>query len=673
MQEDIRETDLYREAEALYRRLRRPGAGLISDAAEVHVSPDGEAAVFVGTCVSKLEGAPATRICRIDLTSSEVRVLTFGPHTDRSPKFSPDGRCLAFLSDRHEAGDFQLHLLDPVSAAVSPAAFVEGRVEYLQWSPDGRRILLGVAERRADLAGAHGALGAKQYDKDRPSWIPEVQDKDQSRRWRRVWVYELGNATVRQIGEAADNVWEAAWCGNEAIAIVASSGPEEGLWYSARLRLVDLATERSRELYAPKCQLGGLAASPSGEHLAIVEALCSDRWFVAGSLVLIATRTGETRQANIRDVDVSHVEWRSDRGLLVAGHRGFETVVAVHDAEDDVFTELWSSPDITTTGRYATVSGLGVAGDCVLVGESFVRAPEIAVIRNGRYRSLRSFDSGYGDEAHVIGAVERLTWRAPDGLEIQGWLLRPRSGSPHPLVMEIHGGPVWHWRPRCLGRAGLHVLMLLKRGYAIFFPNPRGSTGRGPEFSRHVLGEMGGADTYDLLSGLDQLVERGIADPARLGIIGRSYGGFMAAWLITQDARFAAAVAVAPITNHVTQHLTSNIPHFVSLFLADTYTNLEGKYFQRSPIMHARKVRTPTLSICGALDRCTPPQEAVQFHTALLENGVNSVLVVYPEEGHGIQKLPAAIDYGARVVGWFHEHMSAAIATARPEYESPAV
>jgi dipeptidyl aminopeptidase/acylaminoacyl peptidase len=168
---------------------------------------------------------------------------------------------------------------------------------------------------------------------------------------------------------------------------------------------------------------------------------------------------------------------------------------------------------------------------------------------------------------------------------------------------------------------------------------------------------MGGADTSDCLSGLDHLVGRGIADPARLGVTGLSYGGFMTSWLITQDTRFAAAVAVAPITNHVTEHLVSNIPQFVALFLDDHYNNLGGKYFTRSPIMQAHMAKTPTLSICGALDRCTPPEEAIQFHHALLENGVESALITYPEEGHGVHKLPAAMDYAARIVAWFETHM----------------
>jgi dipeptidyl aminopeptidase/acylaminoacyl peptidase len=201
--------------------------------------------------------------------------------------------------------------------------------------------------------------------------------------------------------------------------------------------------------------------------------------------------------------------------------------------------------------------------------------------------------------------------------------------------------------------------MLLRHGYAIFFPNPRGSAGRGQDFARRVLGDMGGADTFDYLAGIDHLVEAGIADPSRLGVTGASYGGYMSAWLITQDERFAAAVAVAPVTNKVTQRFLSNIPHFVDLFLADVHTNFGGRYFQRSPVMYAHKVKTPTLSICGALDRCTPPEEAAQFHSALSENGTPSLLVTYPEEGHGIRAFPALLDCTARIVAWFEAHMSA--------------
>ena len=208
---------------------------------------------------------------------------------------------------------------------------------------------------------------------------------------------------------------------------------------------------------------------------------------------------------------------------------------------------------------------------------------KIAVIHQGTYRAVKSFDLGYSEHIKAIESVEEVRWQAPDGLEIEGWLLRPQGQGPHPLIMSIHGGPVWHYRPIWLGRGGAS-LMLINRGYALFFPNPRGSSGRGQDFARRVLGDMGGADTHDLLSGLDHLVARGIADPRRLGVMGASYGGFMAAWLITQDSRFSAAVPVVPITNFVTAHLLSNIPQWLPLFLADSYRNAGGNILSAVPL-----------------------------------------------------------------------------------------
>lgn len=661
MKKDIRDSALYQEAEALIRQARRPGTGQINDAGEIHLGADGQQAVFAGVIVDKLEEGLTSRVCHIDLSTADTRVLTFGPNTDRSPKYSPDGRQIAFLSDRHAAGEFQLYLLDPASGAARPTPWVEGWVEYLQWSPDGTQILLGVAGHGADISGAQGAVTSKQMAEPAASWMPVVEIGDDHCRWRHVWVYELAADSVRQVSKAGTNVWEANWCGNDRIAAVTSPGSEEGLWYSASLHLIEVRTGNGRELYTPRDQLGWPAASASGTHLAIVEAVCSDRWVVAGDVLLIDTASGKSERIDTHGADITCIEWRSETRVLLAGHRGFETVVGVYDVSARKFTQSWSSKGITTGmsgAMYAKVAGLSDSGDCVLVGETFSRAPEIAAIRGGEYSAVKSFGSGITDPSRKAPSAEAVSWKAPDGLEIQGWLFRPIGKGPFPLVMIVHGGPVFHYRPTWSGRGSPGARMMLDRGYALFMPNPRGSSGRGQDFARHVVGDMGGADTQDYLSGLDHLVEQGIADPKRLGVMGLSYGGFMTAWLITQDSRFAAAVPAAPVINMVTQHLISNIPHFVKLFLADSYTNPTGKYFERSPVMHAHKVKTPTLNICGALDRCTPPEEAMQFHNALLENGVKSVLLTYPGEGHGIRKFPALADYAARVVGWFEQHFS---------------
>lgn len=657
MQRDIRHSPLYLEAEALHESLRRPGEGAISDAADP--STDGKYAVYAGTIVEDLNGLPCTRLCLTELSSGVTCPITFGPNSDQHPRFSPDGKYIAFLSDRHTAGDPQLFLFDLETGTTRATPPVDGWVEYIHWSPGATQILLGVAGRGADVAAITGAIASKQGNLALPSWMPLVRTGSELCQWRRAWVYDLNANSTRPIGPECMNVWEATWCGKDAIAAVTSSEPTEGHWYGARLHVIDIHSGKSREVHVPQAQIGLPAASPAGLRLAVVEAACSDRGVVAGDVVLLELRRGTAARVDTEGVDVTYTNWRSETTLLLAGHRGFESVIGTYNIHSGQFVQAWRSREITASGRYMAVAGIDDSADCVLIGEGFRRAPELAVIRRGRYQVVKTFDHAYADHCSTIGGEQRLVWSSPDDLAIQGHLLTPAHKGPHPLIMYIHGGPVGHWRPTWLGRFGVHILMLLKRGYAVFFPNPRGSSARGQQFARMVFGDMGGADARDLLSGIDALVRRKVADPTRLGIIGGSYGGFMTAWLVTQDTRFAAAVSVAPHTNQVSTHLCSNIPHFMTLLAGDHYTNPTGKYFERSPIMHVRKARTPTLIVCGLLDRCTPPEEALQFYSALMENKVRAALVSYPEEGHGIRRFPAVIDYAARVVDWFEQNMRA--------------
>jgi dipeptidyl aminopeptidase/acylaminoacyl peptidase len=171
-----------------------------------------------------------------------------------------------------------------------------------------------------------------------------------------------------------------------------------------------------------------------------------------------------------------------------------------------------------------------------------------------------------------------------------------------------------------------------------------------------VVGDMGGADAEDLMAGIEALVERGIADPDRIGVTGGSYGGFMSAWLVTRTDRFAASVSLAPVIDWYSQHWTSNIGFWDRTFLGED-PGPGGAYYARSPVMFADRVTTPTMLLAGSEDRCTPPGQAIEFHQALREHGVETALVIYPGEGHGVRKLPASIDLCARAIGWFERFM----------------
>lgn len=662
MQTDLRATDLFRRVQKADADWLQLGSGQPPDLYDIALSPDGRSIAASSIIADRLEGALPQRICLVDVASGELRVVSSGPYADLAPKWSPDGRDLAFLSDRDEAGVAQLCLLEITSKKETRVTLEGLWVEYAHWSPDGRSVLIGAAGRGADLSGFQGGYTFQTIDPSLPDWTPQVDVGVDDSQWRSLWIYSVADGALRRLSPKDVNPWEACWAGDGAIACIASDNPHENDWYKASVRTIEFATGRTRIVYKPKDQIGWLSASPDGGRLAVVEAFCSDRMSTTGDLVLISVKDGTTRRADTGGVDVTFTAWQGESEVLFAGVRSLETVLALCDATSARSKILWSDTETTLGGEryFPFVSPGGVPGECAVTMEGFFSPQTVAVFRAGEMKIVRRLGpNGAASMLAALGHAEAHGWKAKDGWEIQGWLLRPAGESgPRAVIVDAHGGPVWSWRPGCVGRNSLYVT-LLQAGYAIFQPNPRGSTGRGQDFARAVAGDMGGADAEDILSGLDRLVADGLVDPKRIGVTGVSYGGIMSAWIITQDKRFAAAVVVSPVTDYVSEQLTSHIPAFCENFLLDKYSNPGGEYFKRSAIMFADRVKTPTLNICGALDRNCPAVQAIEFHRALLQHGVTSVLVHYPKEGHWVQHHPAIADYGARVVSWFQEHMPA--------------
>src|SRR5262249_5355074 len=200
----------------------------------------------------------------------------------------------------------------------------------------------------------------------------------------------------------------------------------------------------------------------------------------------------------------------------------------IYDAATGKTEETWTGSE-TTGDRYPQGRFLA-DGSVAAVVHSYARYPELSFLRGGDIETVASLHHPGADYITSVGGrIEDESWSAPDGLEIQGLLCLPAGDGPHPLIVLVHGGPVWAYRDRW-SMGYVYTPLFAKHGYAVLHPNPRGSSGRGQDFARAVQGDMGGADTYDYLAGIDALVERGTADPGRIGVAGGSYGGFMSAW-----------------------------------------------------------------------------------------------------------------------------------------------
>ena len=656
MERDLRETPLYQEIEAAYRRLAEPGFGRITGASEVRASPDGRTIAFRGARLDALEGRPRGRICLAPADGSGLRQITHGPNEDSGPRWSPDGTHLTFLSDRREAGSAQLYALE--TGHLGEARLLTeapGIVEHHEWSPDGSRVLLLVAGHGAEQTDALGS-GTLGPNAELPDWVPHVESsEDAGERRRALYVLDVASEALTPASPAELNVWEAAWCGDGAVVAIVSQGAGEGAWYDAELALIDPAARSARTLRATDVQLGWVSGSPRGTHAAVVEAVCSDRVIVAGELLLIDPASGEARSVDTLGVDVSWTAWRDDERLLAIGVRGLEPVALDVRAADATASEIWVGAGACGGGHYPSASPVGEERAFAAVVAAWDSAQAVVVADGETATTVADLaHAGTAARRELIGDRRRVRWSAPDGLEIEGFLTTPRGEGPFATILHVHGGPIWAFQDLPPSES---PLALIEHGYAIFEPNVRGSTGRGREFAALVVGDMGGGDVGDMLSGLDHLVSEGLADPERIGIYGISYGGFMASWLPTLDPRFRAAVAMSPVTNWYSERFGSNLGAWVGDFLDGEPRPSGGQYYERSPVLFAHRDRTPTLLTAGLHDRATPPDQAIEFHNALIEQGVASDVVVYPGEGHGVDSFPALIDCTTRVLAWFQRHM----------------
>src|SRR5712691_245066 len=664
MRKDLRESPEYAAVAEHVRRLHEPAFGQPHRVTDLVMTADASRIVVTGSVYDELDGLP--RMALYEVRDGALHGLTSGGGSAKASRLAPDGSTLAFLADRAKAEVFQLYLLaDGQFGEARPAPAVPGTVEFLVWSPDGTRILLGVAGLGAEMADAQGSGTVGSGESELPSWYPEVEAGTPEDAWRSLWLYNTTTAKLSKISPEGLNVWEAAWSGPEHVLAITSERPSEDDWYSAVLSRLDVSTGEVTELLRSDVQLGLPAGTSDGSRAAVVQAVCSDRWIVAGDLILLDLVAGTRCAVDTAGTDVTAVEWIDGTRLGYVGQRHLDCVAGIVDAGDGSLPERITAKELAASAQswaswFNPAGAFSSDGRIVVIRDDYDLPQEVAIIGAGTDEVLASLTHAGTDYLRsVAGSAANVSWNAPDGTSIEGVLCTPAGAGPFPLVLNVHGGPVGAYQ-RGWAMHDDAVPLLVSRGYAVLHPNPRGSSGRGQEFAAAVVGDMGGADTYDYLSGIDAMIERGIADPARIGTMGVSYGGFMSAWLVTQDQRFSAAVSGSPVTEWYSLTFTTNIPRWGLWFLDNASPEESGnQVFTRSPVMHASKARTPTLLTAGAKDRCTPAGQAREFYQALIGHGIDSQLAIYPQEGHGVSRYPAVTDYLTRLVTWFERYMPA--------------
>lgn len=608
------------------------------------LSPDGQKIAFSAMKSFAQSGESPASTVRIVSVDGSTLLATDGP-TDAHPHWSPDNTQLAFVSDRGSPGVMGLYVLTVDSGHVRAIDGVDGSIEAIIWSPDGRSLL---------VIARDDVVTALQRD-------PVVRRPATMCMWRRLhWVdLETGRSTA--IGLSGHSVWEIDWDGGDLCAAVVSRDPSENGWYKSFIGAIHLPTGDVQELHAPNWQVGSPRLAPNRKLIAFVEGICSDRGRVSGVVKIVdfpslGVSIGPVREAAslAPRLEVSSLGWTGEGELWYSGREGMRAMCGLLSL-NGVHHELWNGE--------AALRDVSASGDGrTLVGskETLCDPAEIAMLKvaspHAGWRALTDLNSSLRSLA--LPQVERLEWTAPDGLDLEGLLILPRGqddGERPPLVVIIHGGPTAAWSYAFPCGAG-HAALLADAGYAVLLPNPRGSSGRGQRFAQAVVGDLGGAELGDTLAGIDACVAAGHANDDRVGIMGASHGGFMAAWAVTQTRRFRAGVAIACVSDYLSLHYTSNIGALDDILFIDP--DRVAAYLDRSPIAHIDKCTTPMLIVHGEQDRCCPPSQAEELYGGLVETGTQAELVIYPREGHGYVEREHQIDLWRRIETWYDAHLA---------------
>jgi len=636
------------------------------------VSPDGSRVAYVRTSMDIMTDRGRRTIWVVDTDGGNHRPLVSGQGNYSSPRWSPSGDRLAYLSDRDGKTQLFVQWLDggeTVKVTTLPQS-----PRSIVWSPDGTQIAFTrfvpakpptLAEMPAKPKGAEWAEPATIVDRmtfrrDGGGYLPTGNNQ--------VFVVPADGGTPRQMTFGEYPISGSVSWMPDSQSIIFSSNRRENVEYQPRQNDLFAASIANGEITQMTDHAGpesNPAVSPNGRYLAYTSAADTRQGYNRAVLKIKDLRTGKSRSLTASlDRSVSDVQWASDSKALWVSYNdlGMNRVAQV-----DLKGELKQSDIVlggTALGRPYTSGEFSVGGKNQLaftLGRDD-RPADLALLQAGKQpRVLTDLNSdlmGQRKMAHV----ERMTWASShDGLKIEGWIMKPPGFDPkqtYPMILEIHGGPHSAYGPNYSTEAQLYAAA----GYVVFYTNPRGSTSYGEEFANTIDLAYPGYDYDDLMSGIDALLERGYVDTDQLYVTGGSGGGVLTAWIVGKTDRFRAAVVAKPVINWASFVLTADLNYYFATtwFDAPPWEDYEG-YWKRSPLSLVGNVSTPTMLLTGEADYRTPMSETEQYYQALKHRGIDTLMVRIPGASHSIYARPSnLIAKVNNILAWFDRHSGTA-------------
>jgi dipeptidyl aminopeptidase/acylaminoacyl peptidase len=615
---------------------------------QVAISPDGERVAWV----ESLKGGRSAIFVETRGSSEKPRRISAGDggaeYAEHDVAWSPDSKKLAFLSDREGSGQLQLYVSDATGHAARQLTYLTGFLVSPSWSPDGTQLALLFTENAPRAAGPLEPMTP-------PSGLIERHIYEQ-----RVATVEVASGQVRQVSPSDLYIYEYDWSPDgKSFVATAAHGAGDANWWIAQLCTIAIPTGEVSFIYKPRLQIAQPRWSPDGGTVAFIEGIMSDEGSTGGDIYTIPAGGGEARNLTPGvKASPATLTWlsSSERILFIEEIDGASGIATIDVREGKIET-LWNGPETISTGS-AWDSGISLANDgktCALVRQSFQQPPEVWAGEIGAWKQVTRRNADIHPD---WGKSESIHW-PNDGREIQGWLLYPLDYDPskrYAMVVSVHGGPSAAEKPAWPGPF-FDLALLSSEDCFVFFPNPRGSFGQGEAFAAANVKDFGYGDFRDVLAGVDYVAKTRPVDDRRVGIAGWSYGGYMTMWAVTRTNRFRAAVAGAGIANWQSYYGENDIGQWMIPFFGASVYDDPQVYARSAPITFIKNVKTPTLILVGDRDGECPAPQSFEFWHALRTFGVETQLVVYPDEGHAIWQSEHQRDVTQRMLEWFDQHL----------------
>lgn len=638
------------------------------------ISPDGKTIAYVRQSADSMTDRRCFNLWIVHSDGSDDQPLTSGCEADGSPRWSPDGRRLAYVSNATGMSEIYIRWMKSgATARITNLALSPGGIS---WSPDGHSLAFTalvpskepqIAELPAPPPGANWAAPPTVIDRlvYRVNAVGYLKPG-----YRQIFVVSADGGPARQItfgnfpngGVVGSNlpVWSAD--GKYLVASVNRHLPSEHEFYDSDIYEFSVATGAVRQLTRRKGPDESPVISPDGKWIAYLGFDDRHQFYQKTKLYLMSLDgTGSHSLSDSFDHSVADPKWAPDNSGIYFQYDdqgvtklGFYSVNGqFRTIADHIASAIYN------WGSYGGGSfSVSRSGAIALTYDTAYVPGEVAVWSKGKVRVITALNRALLAQRR-LGHVEQIWYRSSkDQRRIEGWIMYPPDFTPgrkYPLILEIHGGPIANYGDRFDFEKQVWAAM----GYVILFVNPRGSTSYGEKFANLIHLAYPGDDLYDLESGVDAVIARGFIDTKNLFVTGGSGGGILTCWMLEHTDRFRAGAALYPVINWYSWLLTVDYPFDMQYWFSGTPWDYAEQYMRLSPISHVANVHTPLLLMTGEADYRTPIEETEQFYRALKLLNVDTVMVRVPGEAHQIVERPSHhIAKMLYVAGWFEEHKS---------------